>query len=92
MNEEHLTFHLQYEHSRMLAYRKYEELKKSEIVLPHHSQPSRENATPSSDTSLLASYKDVRPPPPRAHDIFTADHPISLGARNLSTGVLESLT
>ena len=90
MNEEHLTFHLQYEHSRMLAYRRYEELKKSEIVLPHHSQPSRENATPSSDTSLLASYKEVLPP--RAHDIFTADHPISLGARNLSTGVLESLT
>ena len=61
LNEEHLTFHLQYEHSRMLAYRKYEELKKSEIVLPHHSQPSRENATPSSGTYPLASYKEVRP-------------------------------
>jgi len=69
----------------MFAYRKYEELsylKKSENVRPHHSQPSRENATPSSGTSLLASHKEV---PPRAHDIFTADHPTSLGARNLST-------
>ena len=31
---------------------------------PHYSQSSRENATPSSGTSLLASYKGV--PPPRA--------------------------
>ena len=27
--------------------------------LPHYSQSCRENATPSSGTSLLASYKDV---------------------------------
>ena len=48
----------------MFAYRKYEELsylKKSENVRPHHSQPSRENAIPSSGTSLLASYKEVPP-------------------------------
>ena len=29
----------------------------------HYSQSSRENATPSSDTSPLASYKEVPPPP-----------------------------
>ena len=28
---------------------------------PHYSQPSRENATPSSGTSPLASYKEVPP-------------------------------
>ena len=55
---------------------------------PHYSQSSRENATPSSRTS--ASYKEV--PFPRAQDVFTADHPASLGARNLSTWVLECLT
>ena len=32
---------------------------------PHYSQSSRENATPSSGTSPLASYKEVTPPPPR---------------------------
>ena len=31
---------------------------------PHYSQSSRENATPSSGTSPLASYKEVAPPPP----------------------------
>ena len=31
---------------------------------PHSSQSSRENATPSSGTSPLASYKGVPPPPP----------------------------
>ena len=31
---------------------------------PHYSQSSRENATPSSGTSPVASYKEV-PPPPR---------------------------
>ena len=30
---------------------------------PHSSQSSRENATPSSGTSPLASYKEVPPPP-----------------------------
>ena len=33
---------------------------------PHYSQSSRENATPSSGTSPLASYKEVPPPPARA--------------------------
>ena len=31
---------------------------------PHYSQSSRENATASSDTSPLASYKEEPPPPP----------------------------
>ena len=30
---------------------------------PHYSQSNRENATPSSDTSLLASCKGIPPPP-----------------------------
>ena len=30
---------------------------------PHYSRSSRENATPSSGTSPLASYKEVPPPP-----------------------------
>ena len=30
---------------------------------PHYSQSSRENATPSSRTSSLASYNEVLPPP-----------------------------
>ena len=30
---------------------------------PHYSQSSRENATPSSGTSPVASYKEVPPPP-----------------------------
>ena len=30
---------------------------------PHYCQSSRENATPSSGTSLLVSYKEVAPPP-----------------------------
>ena len=31
---------------------------------PHYNQSSRENATPSSGTSPLASYKEVPSPPP----------------------------
>ena len=31
---------------------------------PHYSQSSYENATPSSGTFPLASYKEVQPPPP----------------------------
>ena len=38
--------------------------KKSENVRPHHSHSSRDNATPSSDTSPLASCKEELPPPP----------------------------
>ena len=33
-------------------------------IWPHYSQSSRENATPSSGTSPLASYEEVPPPPP----------------------------
>ena len=77
LNERYLTFHLRYKHSGTFAKRKYEELsytKKAENVTPwlipllkmrpHHSQPSCENATPTSGASPLASYKEVRPPPP----------------------------
>ena len=79
MNEKHFTFHLQYTmfHSGTFANRKYEELsypnkpKVCDPILvtllklrPHYSQSSRENTTPSSGTSLLASYKEVFPPPP----------------------------
>ena len=67
LNEEHFTFHLQYKHSGTFANRKYGELsypKKSENALPHYSQSSRENATPSSGTSPLASYKEVLTPHP----------------------------
>ena len=75
MNEEHFTFHLQYKHSGTFANRKYEKLsypkspKMCDPILvtllkmrPHYCQSSRENATPSSGTSLLVSYKEVAPP------------------------------
>ena len=77
LNEEHFTFHLQYKHSGTFPNRKYGELsypKNQKMcdpilvtllkMLPHYSQSSRENATPSGGTSPLASYKEV-PPPPR---------------------------
>ena len=34
------------------------------MMRPHYSQPSREDATPSSGTSPLASYKEIPPSPP----------------------------
>ena len=37
------------------------------IMRPHYSQSSRENATPSSGTSPLVSYKEVPPIPPRGN-------------------------
>ena len=68
------TFHLQYKHSGSFANRKYEELsytknqKMCDLILvtllkmrPHYSHSSRENATPSSGTTPLASYKEVPP-------------------------------
>ena len=80
LNEEHFTFHLQYKYSGTFANRKYEELsypKKAENVWPHssnslkmrphYSQSSLENATPSSDTFPLASYKEVPPTPRGRH-------------------------
>ena len=72
-----LLFICRYKHSGTFGNRKYEELsytKTSKNVTPwlitllkmrpHHSQPSRENATPTSGASPLASYKEVRPAPP----------------------------
>ena len=77
LNEEHFTFHLQYKHSGTFANRKYGELsypknqKMCDPILvtllkmrPHYSPSSRENATPSSGTSPLASYKEVLTPHP----------------------------
>ena len=74
LNEEHFTSHLQYKHSGTFANRKCEEHsypKNSKMcdpilvtplkMLPHYSQSRRENATPSSGTSPLASYKKVPP-------------------------------
>ena len=37
-------------------------------IQPHYSQSSRENATPSSGTSPVPSYKEV-PPPPRGLEV-----------------------
>ena len=75
LNEEQFNFHLQHTHSGTFANRKYEELSYSKnqkmcdpilVTLlkmrPHYSHPSRENGTPSSSTSPLASYKKVTPP------------------------------
>ena len=64
LNEEHFNSHLQYRHSGTFANRKYEELSYPKnqkmgdpIIVNLLSQSSRENATPSSGTSPLASYK-----------------------------------
>ena len=75
MNEEYFTFHLQYKHSGTFANRKCEELfypknpKMCDPILvtplkmrPRYSQSRRENATPSSGASPLASYVEVPPP------------------------------
>ena len=75
LNKEHFNFHLQYKNSGTFANRQYEELsypqnqKMCDPILvtllkmrPHYSQSSRENVTPSSGTSPLASYKEVPPP------------------------------
>ena len=76
LNEEHFTFHLQYKHSGAFANCKCEELSypKNQLMCypilvtllkmqPHYSQSSHKNATPSSGTSPLASYKELTPPP-----------------------------
>ena len=53
---------------------------------PHYSQSSRENATPSSGTSPVASYKEV--PPPR--EMITV--PSTLRLRNLKTPVCKTFS
>ena len=80
LNDEHFTFHLQYKHSGTFANRKYEEQKMREPILvtllkirPHYSQSTRENATPSSGTSPLASYKEVPPGTLSRFDICHCD-------------------
>ena len=51
---------------------------------PHYSQSSRENATPSSGTSPLASYKEVLPPPRANHLTIYSDNERMSGASNYS--------
>ena len=76
LNKEHFNFHLQYKTSGTFANRQYEELsypqnqKMCDPILVtllkmwrHDIQSSRGNATPSSGTSPIASYKEVPPPP-----------------------------
>ena len=63
MNEEHFTFHLQYKHSGTFANRKDMKNCLTPKNPKMYSQSSRENATSSSGTSPLASYKEVPPPP-----------------------------
>ena len=82
LNEEHFTFLLQYKHSKTLANRKYGELsypKNPKIcdpilvtlleMRPYYSQSSRENVTPSSGISPLASYKAVPSPGIKARGV-----------------------
>ena len=63
LNEEHFTFHPQYKYPDRFANRKYEQLSYPKnpkmcdpiLVTLDNVQSSRENATPFSGTSLLAS-------------------------------------
>ena len=48
-NEEHVTFHLHYKHQKSILVTLLK-------MRPHYSQSNRENATPFSGTSPLASY------------------------------------
>ena len=48
---------------------------------PHYSQSSRENATISSGTSPLASYKEI-PPPPRDSLVLFKGSKVELAFRN----------
>ena len=66
-DEEHSTlqFTVQYKHSGMFANRKCATHLRNQLKMqPHYSQSRRENATPFSGPSLLASYNEVPPPPP----------------------------
>ena len=87
LNEEHLTFHLQYKHSGWLANRKYD----SELSYPQnhenvrlHDGNSIENATPSRGTSPIASYKAVPHPPPPGNRV-TLNY---FGEKYVKTGFL----
>ena len=81
-----IASHLQYKHSGTFANRKYEELsypKNPKMCDPsvvtllkmqlHYSQSSHKNATPSSGTSPLASYKEVPLPPGTRDKIICYD-------------------
>ena len=55
---------------------------------PHDSQTSRENATPSSGTSPLASYKEVAPPPPPSRVVFPLGQALKLSILTGFSGYL----
>ena len=88
LNEENLTFQLQYKHSGTFANCKCEELsnpknlKMCDPILvtllkmqPYYRQSSRENVTSSSGTSPLASCKEVPPPPnPEVSIVWLSEH------------------
>ena len=58
---------------------------------PHYSQSSRENATPSSGTSPVASYKEVpHPPGENSKDLFAAAYNVLIpGLKTVSRRFLE---
>ena len=57
MNEEHFTSHVQSKNQKMCVSILVIVLK----MWPYYSHYRRENATPSSSTSILAFYKEVPP-------------------------------
>ena len=75
LNEEHFTFHLQknilvrlltvnIKNCLIPKIRKYDPILVTLLKMrPHYRKSSCENATPSSGTSPLASYKEVHSPP-----------------------------
>ena len=75
LNEEHFTFHLQknilvrlltvnIKNCLIPKIRKYDPILVTLLKMrPHYRKSGCENATPSSDTSPLASYKEVPSPP-----------------------------
>ena len=74
LNEEHFTFHLQ-----ELFYPKNPKMCDSILVTlvkmwPHYNQSRRENATPSSSTSPLVSYKEVPFPPPPGRLLVSSEN------------------
>ena len=105
LNEEDFTFHLQYKHSGTFANCKCEELsypknpKMCDPILvtllkmqPHYSQSSCENATPSSGTSSLASYKEPPSLREQNYDISIKLHPsVILGKIHLSLPLTPSI-
>ena len=87
----HFPFHLQYKHSGTFC--KYKELSYPQNqkmcdpilvtllkLLPHYSQSSPENLTPSSGTFPLASYEEVPPPTPGGTGVIPVSYRSVLSA------------